>query len=433
MRVAHVISSGFGEVAGGRALEAERVRKAQAGGVRVIGPNRLGLYSPRAGVTFPDAAPRVLGPADPLAGGGRDREIADGGCSGNRRRGRYERATADFPRAMRQFMTVALPDDMMVIEMRGAGGPEVLQAGRRPLPRPGPGAVLVKIAAAGVNGPDLMQRKGLYPPPKGASDLLGLEIAGEVVALGEGVKSLAVGQPVCALANGGGYAEYCAVEASHCLPIPQGLSIEDAAGLPETYFTVWSNVFMGAHLASGELLLVHGGAGGIGTTAIQLGKAFGARVFATDSPQARCEIAHALGADRTIDFAEEDFVEAVRAAGGADVILDIVGGPYIERNVKAAAHDGRIIQLAFALGSKVEINLMPVMLKRLVYTGSTLRSRPEAFKTEIARQLNEQVWPLFAGGKLKPVTGRTFALAEAAEAHALMESAGHTGKILLLT
>lgn len=329
-------------------------------------------------------------------------------------------------------MSEALPEDMSVIEMSGAGGPEVLALGRRRLPQPGPGEVLIKVQAAGVNGPDLMQRKGLYPPPKGASDLLGLEIAGEVVAKGAQAEGVAVGDRVCALTNGGGYAEYCTVEAGHCLPVPQGVSVVDAAGLPETYFTVWSNVFMGAGLQAGELLLVHGGAGGIGTTAIQLAKAFGARVFATDSPAERVVIARDLGADRAIDYAQEDFVEIVRAAGGANVIVDIVGGPYVERNIKAAAHDGRIIQLAFALGSKVEINLMPIMLKRLVYTGSTLRSRPSAFKSEVARQLKEKVWPLFGEGKLKPVTGRTFPLAQAAAAHALMESAGHTGKILLI-
>lgn len=329
-------------------------------------------------------------------------------------------------------MAASMPKDMTVIEMGEGGGPEVLAPGRRPVPQPGHGEVLVKVAAAGVNGPDLMQRKGLYPPPKGASDLLGLEIAGEVVALGDGVTELSIGSQVCALTNGGGYAEYCPVEATHCLPLPEGASLQDAAGLPETFFTVWSNIFMGAQLAAGELLLVHGGAGGIGTTAIQLGKALGARVFATDSPEARCEIARDLGADRVIDYDKEDFVAIVREAGGADVILDIVGGPYVERNIKAATQDGRIVQLAFALGPKVEINLMPIMLKRLTYTGSTLRTRPQAFKTEIARQLKEQVWPLFAEGKLRAVTKQSFPLAQAAEAHALMESAGHTGKILLV-
>ena len=321
--------------------------------------------------------------------------------------------------------------DMNVIEMTEPGGPGVLVRSERHIPDPGPSEVLVNVAAAGVNGPDMMQRKGLYPAPRGASDLLGLEVSGEVVAIGENVDMWKVGDELCGLTNGGGYAEYCAVEQSHCLPIPDGIGITDAAGLPETYFTVWSNVFMTAGLQSGETLLVHGGAGGIGTTAIQLGKAFGAKVFATDSPAERIKICSDLGADRAIDYNEEDFVEIVREAGGANVVLDVVGGPYIARNIKACAQDGRIIQLAFALGSKVEINLMPVMLKRLQYGGSTLRSRSDAQKTEIARQLREMVWPLFGAGKLKPVTGTTLPLTAAADAHKLMEAAGHTGKILL--
>ena len=321
--------------------------------------------------------------------------------------------------------------DMNVIEMMEPGGPGVLVRSERHIPDPGPSEVLVNVAAAGVNGPDMMQRKGLYPAPRGASDLLGLEVSGEVVAIGENVDMWKVGDELCGLTNGGGYAEYCVVEQSHCLPIPDGIGITDAAGLPETYFTVWSNVFMTAGLQSGETLLVHGGAGGIGTTAIQLGKAFGANVFATDSPAERIEICSDLGADRAIDYNEEDFVEIVREAGGANVVLDVVGGPYIARNIKACAQDGRIIQLAFALGSKVEINLMPVMLKRLQYGGSTLRSRSDAQKTEIARQLRETVWPLFGAGKLKPVTGTTLPLTAAADAHKLMEAASHTGKILL--
>ncbi|HSG95421.1 MAG TPA: NAD(P)H-quinone oxidoreductase [Afifellaceae bacterium] len=321
--------------------------------------------------------------------------------------------------------------EMTAIEMSEAGGPDVLAPGKRPIPEPGPSEVLVKVAAAGINGPDMMQRKGLYPAPKGASDLLGLEISGEVVAVGENADMWTAGDTLCALTNGGGYAEYCAVEQSHCLPIPDGVDIADAAGLPETYFTVWSNIFMTAGLTSGENFLVHGGAGGIGTTAIQLGIAFGAKVFATDSPAERCRICSDLGADLTIDYKSENFVDIVRQAGGADVVLDIVGGPYVAQNIKACAHDGRIIQLAFALGSKIEIDLMPVMLKRLHYTGSTLRSRPSAGKSEIARQLREKVWPLFGEGKLKTVTGRILPLGEAAAGHALMESAGHTGKILL--
>jgi len=328
-------------------------------------------------------------------------------------------------------MSSTLPATMKVIEMSGPGGPEVLRLADRPLPQTKAGEVLIRVAATGVNGPDLMQRKGLYPAPAGASDLLGLEIAGEIVALGEQVTRWSVGDKVAALTNGGGYAEYCAVDAQHCLPIPQGIALRDAAGLPETFFTVWSNIFMGAGLAAGETFLVHGGAGGIGTTAIQLGKAFGAKVIATDSPEARCAICRDLGADRVIDYRQEDFVEIVRQEGGANVILDIVGGPNIERNFKAASHDARIVQIAFALGSKVEINLMPVMLKRLSYTGSTLRTRPAAFKAKIARELEAKVWPHIESGRIRVVTRQSFPLAEADKAHAMMESSQHVGKIVL--
>ena len=324
-----------------------------------------------------------------------------------------------------------LPNTMNVIEISKPGAPEVLVPAQRPVPVPKAGELLVKVAATGVNGPDMMQRKGLYPAPPGASDLLGLEISGEVVAVGDGVTRWKAGDQLCGLTNGGGYAEYCLIDANHCLPIPKGVSLVDAAGLPETFFTVWSNVFIGAQLKAGETFLIHGGAGGIGSTCIQLGKAFGAKVIATDSPDARCQLCRDLGADRVIDYKSEDFVEVVRTEGGANVILDIVGGPNIEKNIKAASPDARIIQLAFAAGSKVEINLMPIMLKRLVYTGSTLRTRPVAFKTRVAQELEAQVWPLIAAGKIRVVTGRTFALNDAAQAHALMESAGHTGKILL--
>lgn len=324
-----------------------------------------------------------------------------------------------------------LPATMKVIEISKPGAPDVLMPAQRPLPSPKPGEVLVKVAATGVNGPDMMQRKGLYPAPTGASDLLGLEISGEVVAVGEGVSRWKIGEALCGLTNGGGYAEYCVIDANHCLPIPKGVSLIDAAGLPETFFTVWSNVFIGAQLKAGETFLVHGGAGGIGTTCIQLGKAFGAKVIATDSPDARCGICRDLGADRVINYKTEDFVEAVRSEGGANVILDIVGGPNIEKNIKAASPDARIIQLAFAAGSKVEINLMPIMLKRLTYTGSTLRTRPVAFKTRVAQELEAKVWPLIEAGKIRVVTGLTLPLGQAAASHALMESAGHTGKILL--
>lgn len=326
----------------------------------------------------------------------------------------------------------AIPTEMSVVEIAAPGGPEVLQPARRAVPQPAPGEVLVRVEAAGVNGPDLMQRKGLYPAPPGASDLLGLEVSGEVVAAGARVARWKVGDRVTGLTNGGGYAQYCVVDAEHCLPIPRGVSVRDAGGLPETFFTVYSNVFVVGGLQAGETFLVHGGAGGIGTTAIQLGKAFGAKVIATDSPDERCRICRDLGADRVIDYKTEDFVEVVRKEGGANVILDIVGGPNIERNIRAASHDARIIQLAFAAGSKVEINLMPVMLKRLTYTGSTLRTRPQAFKTRVARELEEKVWPHIEAGRIRVVTHHCFPLAEAARAHALMESAGHIGKILLL-
>ena len=321
---------------------------------------------------------------------------------------------------------------MRVIEMSQAGGPEVLRLGTRPVPTPGPNQVLVRVAAAGVNGPDIMQRRGLYPPPPGASDLLGLEIGGTVVACGEGVAKWAVGDEVCALTDGGGYAEYCLAEAAQCLPVPAGVSVQDAAGLPETFITVWSNLFLEGGLAAGQTLLVHGGAGGVGTAAIQLAHAFGVRVFATDSPAARCAVCQELGADRVIDYAAEDFVEVLRAAGGADMILDIVGGPYVERNIKAAAAGARIVQLAFALGSKIELNLMPVMLKRIVYTGSTLRTRPAAFKARTVAALREQVWPKIEAGAIRVVTHEVVPFAEAARAHALMQEAGHTGKILLV-
>jgi NADPH:quinone reductase len=322
---------------------------------------------------------------------------------------------------------------MAVVEMQAPGAPEVLVPGRRAIPAPGPGEVLVRVAASGVNGPDIMQRRGLYPAPPGASDLLGLEISGEVVTVGADVAGWAAGDHLTALTNGGGYAEYCTVDARHCLPVPRGVSLRDAAGLPETFFTVWSNVFLGAGLAAGETLLVHGGAGGIGTTAIQLGKAFGATVFATDSPAGRSAICWELGADRVIDYREEDFTEVVRRESkGANVILDVVGGPYIERNFKAAAPGGRVIQLAFAQGAKVEINLMPVMLKRLVYTGSTLRSRPAECKARLAADLREKVWPQIEAGRIRSLTSRVFRFSEAAAAHALMEQAGHTGKILLV-
>lgn len=325
----------------------------------------------------------------------------------------------------------ALPETMSVVEMTAPGGSEVLIPGTRPLPSCGAGEVLIRVTAAGVNGPDMVQRRGHYPPPKGASDLLGLEVSGEVVACGDGVSQWTPGDRICALTNGGGYAEFVAVDATHCLPIPQGVDEVEAAGLPETFFTVWSNVFFGQTLPKDGIFLVHGGAGGIGSTAIQVGHALGLTMLTTVGDDAAAEFVTSLGADRAINFRTEDFVALTREAGGADIILDIIGGDYVARNIKAARHDARIIQLAFNQGSKVEIDLMPVMLKRLSYTGSTLRSRPEAFKTRVADALRETVWPLFAAGKLRPVTHRVLPMAEAAEAHRLMEAGAHHGKILL--
>lgn len=324
-----------------------------------------------------------------------------------------------------------LPETMTVIEMRETGGPEVLMPGRRPVPEPMLGEVLIQVTAAGVNGPDLVQRRGHYPPPKGASDLLGLEVSGEVVATGDGVQRWQPGDRVVALTNGGGYAEYVAVDATHCLAVPDTVDETDAAGLPETYFTVWSNIFLPGTIRQGGLMLVHGGAGGIGSTAIQLGAAMGLRVFATVGSEEDAAFCMAAGAERAIDFRHEDFVDIVRSGGGADVILDIIGGEYVARNIKAAAPDCRIVQIAFNKGSKVEVDLMPMMLKRLTLTGSTLRSRTAEFKARVAQELEEQVWPLFAEGRLRPVTHCALPLERAAVAHEMLEASRHRGKVLL--
>ena len=328
---------------------------------------------------------------------------------------------------------MSLPMSMTVIEMREAGGPDVLQSATRQIPVVKDHEILVKVAAAGVNGPDLVQRHGHYPPPQGASDLLGLEVSGEVVAVGAAQNLWAAGDKICGLTNGGGYAEYVAIDAAHCLPIPDGISLIEAAGLPETYFTVWSNVFFNHKLPTNGNFLVHGGAGGIGSTAIQLGAAMGLSVYTTASDMASCAYCESLGARRAINFNDEDFVSILREAGGADIILDIIGGDYIARNIKAARHDARMIQLAFNAGSRVEIDLMPVMLKRLSFTGSTLRSRPDEFKADVAADLRTLVWPLFSDGtsQLRATTFKCFPLAEAGKAHALMESASQHGKILL--
>ena len=323
---------------------------------------------------------------------------------------------------------------MTVVEITESGGPEVLKPATRPLTPPRAGEVLIKVAAAGVNRPDMIQRQGLYPPPPGASDIPGLEIAGAVVALGDGVDGWSTGDAACALVSGGGYAEYCAAPAAQCLPPPEGLSLIEAAALPETLFTVWSNVFDRAGLKQGESFLVHGGSSGIGTTAIQLAKAFGARVFATAGSDEKCAACLSLGADRAINYNDEDFVQAVKdetGGKGADVILDMVGGDYVARNIAALAADGRMVSIAFLKGAKVEVNLMPVMLKRLTLTGSTLRPRSVGFKAAIAQRLRQKVWPLIETGRIKPVIHATFPLARAADAHRLMESSAHIGKIVL--
>lgn len=327
-----------------------------------------------------------------------------------------------------------LPAEMTAIAIRSPGAPEVLVAQQRPLPQPGSGEILIKVAAAGVNRPDVMQRKGLYPPPPGAPDIPGLELAGEVAATGDGVARWKVGDRVTALVWGGGYATYCVAHESHALPLPAGLSEIEAAAVPETFFTVWSNMFDRGGLKRGETVLVHGGTSGIGTTAIQLAKAFGARVIATAGSDEKCEACRKLGADRAINYKTQDFVAETKSATdgkGADVVLDIVGGDYIERNYEAAAVDGRILQIAFQGSAKANVDFRRLMLKRLTHTGSTLRGRPVPEKAAIARAIETNVWPLLASGRVKPVIFRTFPLAEAAGAHALMESSAHIGKIVL--
>ncbi len=320
---------------------------------------------------------------------------------------------------------------MRVIEIDKPGGPEVLVPAERERPEPGHGEVLLKIAYAGVNRPDALQRAGMYAPPPGASDLPGLEASGEVAAIGPGVHDLAVGERVCALLPGGGYAEYAVTPAAHCLPVPKGMALDRAACLPETYFTVWSNVFMRGGLTGGERLLVHGGSSGIGTTAIQLARHFGARVFVTAGSAEKCARCTGLGAERAINYREEDFVEVMRAEGGANLILDMVGGDYIPRNVKALADDGRLVQIAFLSGPKVELNFAQVMTRRLTITGSTLRPQSDLAKARIAEALRAEVWPLLDAGTIGPVMDSEFPLDKAAEAHARMEGSTHVGKIVL--
>lgn len=323
---------------------------------------------------------------------------------------------------------------MRVIEISVAGGPEVLIVGSRPKPVAGAGEVLIEVAAAGVNRPDVMQRKGMYPPPPGASDIPGLEVAGTVVAIGEGVALLAVGDQVCALVTGGGYAEFCIAPEVQCLPVPRGLTMIEAASLPENYFTVWTNVFDRGRLARGESLLVQGGSSGIGVSAIQIAHALGSRVFATAGSPAKCTACERLGAERAINYREEDFVEVTKSATGGhgvDVILDMIGGEYVPREIAALAEEGRLVLISTMGGAKAEIDLRAVMGRRLSITGSTLRARSSEFKGGIARSLRANVWPLLESGSVKPVVHATFPLERASEAHRLMESSEHIGKIVL--
>ena len=321
---------------------------------------------------------------------------------------------------------------MTAIAIREPGGPEVLVPVKLPVPVPGRGQLLVQVKAAGVNRPDILQRQGGYPPPPGAPLTPGLEIAGEVTGLGAAVRRYEVGDRVCGLVPGGGYAEYCLVHEDNALPVPPGFSMEEAAGVPETFFTVWTNVFDRGGLQPSETLLIHGGSSGIGTTAIMLAKALGSTVIVTAGTEEKCQACRKLGADHAINYRTTDFVEAMKELKlEANVILDMVGGDYVARNFKVAAMYGRIVNIAFQKGSKIEIDLLPIMLKRLTLTGSTLRPRSVAEKAEIAKALEEIVWPLFAAGRCKPVIYRTFPLAEAAAAHKLMESSEHVGKIVL--
>jgi NADPH2:quinone reductase len=333
-------------------------------------------------------------------------------------------------------MTTPIPEQMRYIGLAAPGGPEMLTLATGPVPRPAAGEVLIHVAAAGINRPDILQRTGNYPPPPGASPILGLEISGTITALGTGVAEWREGDQVCALVAGGGYAEYCVAPAPQCLPVPRGLSLIDAAGLPETFFTVWSNVFDRGRLMAGDSFLVHGGSSGIGTTAIQLAHAFGARVFATAGSPEKCAVCVELGAERAIDYRQEDFTAIVKEATqgrGVDVILDMVGGSYVEKNLRALAVEGRLVQIAFLQGSKVTLDLAHLMVRRQTITGSTLRPRPVADKAAIAGRLRDKVWPLIEAGKVRPVIDRSFPLADAAAAHQLMESSRHIGKILLVT
>jgi NADPH2:quinone reductase len=321
---------------------------------------------------------------------------------------------------------------MRAVEITEPGGPDVLKLCERPVPQPAAGQVVIKVAYAGVNRPDALQRAGRYAPPPTASELPGLEASGQIVAMGEGVTGWSVGDQVCALLPGGGYAEYVATPAAHCLPVPQGMAMKEAACLPETYYTVWSNVFQRGGLKAGEKFLIHGGSSGIGTTAIQLAREFGARIFVTVGNQDKAAACAALGAERTIIYNDEDFVDVMKAEGGADLILDMVGGLYIPRNIRALADDGRLVQIAFLQGPKVpEMNFVQLMTRRLTITGSTLRPQSDLAKAKIADSLREHVWPLLDAGKIAPVMDSEFDLADANKAHDRMEGSGHIGKIVL--
>ena len=336
---------------------------------------------------------------------------------------------------MTQAVPISIPSTMTAVEIQGKGGPDVLVAGTVDTPRAGPGQVLIKVVAAGVNRPDIQQRIGAYPPPPGHSKLPGLEVAGHIAEIGSGVSRWKVGDAVCALVNGGGYAAYTVAEETVVLSIPAGVDMVHAAAMPETIFTVWNNVFERGGLKSGEWFMVHGGSSGIGTTAIQLAKAFGARVIATAGSADKCKACLELGADRAIDYKKEDFVAVVRevtGGKGVDVILDMIGGEYTERNIIAAAEDGRVVQIATLGGAEVTMNIGRLMVKRVTLTGSTLRPRTREIKAGFARSIESQVWPLIGQGKLRVVLDGTFPLANAAEAHRRMETSAHIGKIVLV-
>jgi NADPH:quinone reductase len=331
-------------------------------------------------------------------------------------------------------MSFDIPETMTVIEIAEFGGPEVLKPASRPTPTPGDGEILVRAAAVGVNFPDTMQRQGAYPPPPGTTDIPGLELAGTVVAIGNGVDGFAPGDEVCALVSGGAYAEYCVVPAATALPLPKGYDMLNAAAIPENFFTVWTNLFDGVQLKSGDTILIHGGSGGIGTAAIQVAKAFGATVFTTARNAEKCRACEELGATRAINYTEEDFVEVVKEATGGigcTVVMDMVGGDYFNRNLDVLAPDGRMVQVAVQKGAKVELFIPTIMAKRIHYTGSTLRPRTVEQKGVVTKAVGENLWPLFEKGDIKPLIFKTFPLEDAAEAHALMASSNHIGKIML--